>query len=134
MAKSTTFAGLARRIKAQGQNFLKLGERRLKNAAVTGLTVVVDTTPIDTGRARRNWQTKIGSEPSGIIEAPGRPASGGAEAKNTGRQIITTYKLGQGGIFIANHLDYIKDLDDGYSKQNRQMVAQAISAARKVLK
>lgn len=84
---------------------------------VRGLTIelfagVVRDTPVDTGRARGNWQTTTEAPAAAAIERLDR--SGGAAVA----EIVanTPPKVG-GKTYLANNVPYIMPLEEGYSAQ-----------------
>jgi hypothetical protein len=93
---------------------------------------VAARTPIDTGKARSNWQTQVGSPPE-AIRAPWRPYPSrwkgkgnpggpfGETANVSGATRLATIaaKLRQPDqtVYLANNLPYIARLNQGYSKQ-----------------
>lgn len=96
-----------------------------KLARKVGLAVdaaVVLATPVDTGRARSNWQVEIGAAPAGTVPpfAEGQEGStAGANAQaaiEAGSQAIAQYKEGE-TIHITNNLSYIGRLNEGWSAQ-----------------
>ncbi len=104
-------------------SFVKqLGQFRLKTESaadrvVRGLTIelfagVVRDTPVDTGRARGNWQTTVGTIPAAERERLDR--SGGAAIAEVVAE--TPLKVGN-KTFLTNNLPYIMPLEEGYSKQ-----------------
>lgn len=75
--------------------------------------VVMDT-PVDTGRARANWQLSIGGPAEGERDRtdPGGSATiAAAAAKAEGPS-------GDAAIFITNNVPYIRRLEYGHSKQS----------------
>lgn len=103
----------ARRIRFRGQNVLRGGERMLREAALRVLTQVVISTPVDTGRARGNWQVSVGSPISAEIKRLDKVGNSTIAAGNT---TIGTARSGD-TIWIANNVPYIGRLNDGYSSQ-----------------
>lgn len=101
-----------------GENATKL----VRKVALSVDTTVVMATPVDTGRARSNWQVNIGGPAKGTIEAysPGAEGStGGANARIAlalGAATIASYKAGE-TIHLTNNLPYIGALNDGHSAQ-----------------
>jgi len=81
--------------------------------AVEGLRRVVQKTPVDTGRARGNWQVGIGSAPEDPIERADR---GGQQAIASGTAEIAGARP-FAPIIIASNLPYIHKLEDGSSQQ-----------------
>ena len=98
----------------------------LRAAALLILTNVSGSTPVDTGRARSNWLTAIGT-PRRDTEGPG----GGSVDK--GRGTIAAAKGGD-TIFISNNLPYINSLNAGSSMQApAEFIQAAIDSAGKSL-
>lgn len=107
---------------------------KILSAVVAGTRVAVDFgvgadigTPVDTGRARANWQVEIGSRPSGVIEADDKQGDatirkGQAELES---ERVPLFPL----IFISNNLPYIRRLEEGWSSQNSGFVQRAVDAA-----
>jgi hypothetical protein len=71
---------------------------------------IIRDTPVDTGRARGNWQTTVGAPASGEIDRLGASASiSEVEAKTPPGAGQETY--------LSNDLPYIVQLEEGTSKQ-----------------
>ena len=94
---------------------------------------IIKDTPVDTGRARGNWQTSIGA-----------PASGQTDRKGEGPALAEvsqeTASFGAGKvIYLTNNLPYIYRLEYlGWSKQSpdgmaRKNVARIQSIVRKAV-
>ena len=82
---------------------------------------LVYSTPVDTGRARANWQGAVGSLPTGILYyphplAPVSPVDGAAEALTSIDNAASAYR-GTGYVAIVNNVPYIEALNNGYSHQ-----------------
>lgn len=74
---------------------------------------VVLGTPVDTGRARANWQASIGSPATGIIE---KEDKGGGSTAAKGSAVAA--KAAGEVFFITNNLPYIYRLEfEGLSNQ-----------------
>jgi len=71
---------------------------------------VIRATPVDTGRARGNWQTSVGAPVNGEIAREGDAAAlAEVEAKTP---------QGAGQItYLSNNLPYIEELENGSSTQ-----------------
>lgn len=91
-------------------------------------------TPVDTGRARANWFTSIGTPSSETIEFEG----GGAAAQSLaiGRAMPDIAKATGEVFWISNNLPYIYRLEyEGWSKQApRGMVRIAIDNMKRDLR
>lgn len=110
--------GFSKRIKIRAARVEANTNVLVRKCALLVDTAVVMQTPVDTGRARANWQVSIGGEegPGGVLPAPASPGAGAEEALGKGRSAIMQYQ-GSGTIHITNNLPYIKRLDEGSSKQ-----------------
>lgn len=88
-------------------------EKAHRAVALEGLKGVVQMTPVDTGRARANWQVTQDEPATGVVDAtdkPGATTIGAGSAKvGEAKPFSVTY--------ITNNLPYIEKLEDGHSKQ-----------------
>lgn len=100
----------------------KSNNRVAKFCALVHQTVVL-ATPVDTGRARGNWDVSIGGsskEPTDNID------QSGSNTIARGRAVAESRKPGQ-SVHIANNLPYIAKLNEGSSAQAPKLfVEQAI--------
>lgn len=104
----------------------------VRKAAVAADSALVLSTPVDTGRARGNWRTSIGSPNEVELAVQGTQAA--QDALDEGVRVAGDWRLGMGSIFITNNVPYIMRLDKGWSEQApRGMSAHGIRAARKQL-
>ena len=98
---------------------------------------VIIGTPVDTGRARANWQLAIGSAPASVLNKTdkGRPKSdsgaSGSEVRKA-NQKMGVRKAGR-AVFIANNLGYIGKLEEGHSKQSSGWVENAMRRAEALI-
>lgn len=72
----------------------------------------IKSTPVDTGRARGNWQTSVGTPADGTLERDD-PGGSAAIAEVTAK---TPNGAGQ-ETFMSNNLPYIESLENGNSQQ-----------------
>lgn len=110
MADLKTFA---RRIRAIGR---RVEENADAGAVQTALAVdqaVVVATPVDTGRARGNWQAQIGSP---VREETNTTDKGGQATIDRNEGIIRS-RRGTSEIYISNNVPYIGRLNEGSSSQ-----------------
>lgn len=96
--------------------------------------VVVYATPVDTSRARMNWQGSVGFPVDGVLkpypDQPSSPNDGPRVAIESIRAATSEYTGQPEGVFITNNLDYINDLNNGSSGQApANFVEQAILTA-----
>lgn len=119
MAGSRDFG---RRIRNIGIRVEKNADAMVRRVALAIDATVVLATPVDTGRARSNWQVQVGSAPAGVREpfSSGEHGSTGAAnaqaAIEQGKSAIAAYRSGK-EIHIANNLPYIGKLNEGHSAQ-----------------
>jgi len=84
-----------------------------KKIVLEALKRLVEKTPVDTGRARGNWQTTIDLAASGQLETldkDGMATVAKGIAAITG---LPDYSI----VWISNNVDYIEFLEDGSSQQ-----------------
>ncbi|MGB1388669.1 MAG: hypothetical protein ACPG61_07255 [Paracoccaceae bacterium] len=74
---------------------------------------VILRTPVDTGRARGNWQVQIGSIPNGTLALDDR--SGTATVSKA--QAAASGMDAGDVIYLTNNLPYARRLEEGYSAQ-----------------
>ena len=91
---------------------------------------VIKDTPVDTGRAKGNWQTTIGAPASGTVDRLGE-----SEALADVSQQTASFGAGK-VIYLSNGLPYILRLEYGWSKQQpggmvRRNVSRIQSIVRK---
>lgn len=123
----------ARRIKVRAQEFEEDTNRLVRKVALAVDTAVVLATPVDTGRARANWQVGIGEPKVGTLPEPASPGGGAQLALDSAASSIATYN-GEGTIHITNNLPYIEALNNGHSSQAPAgFVERAVAAARTAL-
>lgn len=97
---------LARQIEVGTQDMLKRVALDIDSALVL-------TTPVDTGRARSNWQVSIGKTAAGTIDQPVSPS----EAIGNAKSELSKLKGSDDKIHITNNLPYIQRLNEGWSPQ-----------------
>lgn len=88
-----------------------------KTVILEVLRRIVLRTPVDTGRARGNWQVEIGSAASGTLEVTGSTGEMASFAINSGAaklSLIPAFSL----VHITNNLEYISYLE--YDKRSPQ--------------
>lgn len=102
-----------------------------KKIVLEALRQIVLRTPVDTGRARGNWQTTIVQPAGGQLDAVDKQ---GDETITKGLAAIATL-LPYQVVYIANNLEYIEFLEDGSSKQSPNgMVSVTIEELRQIFK
>lgn len=96
------------------------------------------STPIDTSRARANWQAAINSAPTNVLyqepDKPPSPETGAQLAIRSLDAAAAAYKPGQ-TVYIVNNVRYINRLNAGSSGQAPAGFVQiAIHVAIKTIK
>lgn len=77
--------------------------------ALQALNGVVDRTPVDTGRARGNWQMSVGEPSSSVLD---RTDIGGDSVKRDGESVIDNVPPFD-VLWLTNNLEYIAVLEHG---------------------
>lgn len=91
----------------------KAAELACQKVAMDVLSAVVMATPVDTGRARGNWQASVGTKVDTEVE---RADKGGQATATTGAIKIGQMQVPYGQtIWITNNVPYIERLEDGHS-------------------
>ncbi len=105
---------------------VELGEIHLKfqkRIALEALTRIIKRTPVDTGRARANWQLASSTNESEV----GGTDPGGSATIAGGLSAIDRITVPFGVIWIFNNVEYITLLEEGSSSQAPQgMVALSL--------
>lgn len=101
--------GLDRFVEDIDQNVEKLH----RAVALEGLKGVVRMTPVDTGRARANWQ--VTQDAPAMGEVDGTDKGGGATIGGGSTAALSAPAYSE--TFITNNLPYIEALEGGSSKQ-----------------
>ena len=118
-------------IRAFAEKAGKNADAKVRIICLDLLSGIVLNTPVDTGRARANWQTSIGAPKSTQLEATDK--SGEATIANAQDDVANA----AGNIFwITNNLPYIYRLEyEGWSQQApRGMVRLSLDEARRRLR
>lgn len=111
---------------SQGVQFLRIKGKtvsemnRLQRAVFLDMSKrIIDRTPVDTGRARSNWQAETGGQiPSGKIPVSGKVSGDAAASRaiNSAMGALSEHKSGE-SLVLVNNLEYIQYLEEGTSKQ-----------------
>ena len=135
------FESLAPRMNALGRLMPKIGTKLVRDVSRGIGATVVDTTPVDTGLARSNWQASLNA-PVGMIHAYAEgnnlgiaETANASAAKAQQRQVIESFDaLKHQKVVISNRVPYIGFLDRG-SRNTRasNIVAQGLQTGRAVL-
>ena len=117
MARNT-LRDFANRMRKRGVKLPERADQTVRLVALAADRTLVLNTPVDTGRARANWQASLGSPAAGTVDAaPGKRGSV-AQATAQAQAVIADYKGGPGAaIFLTNNLPYIVPLNNGSSQQ-----------------
>lgn len=118
------------KIKRVAVNVPKNADEIVRKVALAADQTIVTATPVDTGRARANWQVGIGAAPAGTVEYSGGGSGAAGYAIGVAQNVVTAYKGQPGGIWLVNNLPYIQRLNEGWSAQApAKFVEQAIDTA-----
>jgi len=132
----------ARRMKKVGERIERNADRLVRKCALAVDATVVLATPVDTGRARSNWQVELNGPNLSTREpyVPGSKRSTEGEnsraALDQGKAVVAQYKGGvNASIHITNNLSYIGKLNEGFSAQAPSgFVEKAVMVGVRVVK
>lgn len=88
-------------------------QEMMRRVALDIDSALVLTTPVDTGRARSNWQVSIGKTAAGTVDQP----VSAQEAIDTAKGQLSKLRDSDDKIHITNNLPYIQRLNEGWSPQ-----------------
>lgn len=138
---------LAQRMRQVAERVRRSPQASVRAVGLTVLQAVTTATPVDTGRARANWQVGLGSAPTdelhrvphGTRKDPIRPNPAireqvdWASAMSDGFSAIGGYTGGE--LHITNNVPYIVRLNEGWSpKAPGGFVEAAVEAGRAKVK
>lgn len=127
MATSFSLAEFERRMDQIANQVEDNAGVAVRRAALRADQVVVQTTPVDTGRARGNYFVSVGAPSDQVDEN----SLGVSVSLARGEAVVSGWDIGDGSIFIVNNLSYITFLDQGSSAQAPNgMSSLAVQAAR----
>ena len=126
-------AGFARRMRVLADQVVDGTDLVTRATAVAASETVTLATPVDTGRARGNWQIGLGTPVRRETDANDRS---GQETITRNSRRVAARVPGQ-TIFISNNVPYIVELNAGSSSQApagfvEEAVQAAVAAARRV--
>ena len=131
-------AYLAKRLAELATIVDKNGPKIVRKTVLSIGPVLVYSTPLDTSRARLNWQPAIGSLPSGVLFAyPDKPPSPDYGERTAVAAINAVANSYAGGSYIAivNNTPYIQKLNEGWSSQApAAFVEQSIAIGLRAVK
>lgn len=104
----------AKRMRKLGKTIERNSDEAVRRVALAVDSTVVLATPVDTGRARGNWQVELNTPAVGATNAL---SPSGREAIDQGKSTIANYKGGNASVNITNNLPYIGKLNEGHSAQ-----------------
>jgi len=85
-------------------------DERVRALTIGVFSSVIKMTPVDTGRAKGNWQCTIGQPASGEVTRLGESGSL--------MEVVDVTPRSAGGIcYLTNNLPYIQKLEYGHSQQ-----------------
>lgn len=133
-----------RRMRVVGQGVADNADALVRRVAVAVDAAVVQGTPVDTGRARSNWQAELDKPAEGTVGTlggvrKGFEGTGGAVAARSiaaAKAVIAQYDGDTNKeIHLTNNLPYIGRLNDGWSAQAPAgFVEDAVLAGAKQVK
>jgi len=80
-----------------------------KKMTFDGLSRIINRTPVDTGRARGNWQVTINEKPRGELDIEDKSGAAAMAAGIATGATIPPFAI----VYIANNVSYIEVLERG---------------------
>ena len=119
----STMKGFSKRIIQIAAGVEQNSNALVRKTVITVASAVALRTPVDTGRARANWRTQVGSALTAQPGAFPAGSKGSTEAAAAGQAIAEAVRAVDGfnksgtPVFISNNLPYIEALNRGSSTQ-----------------
>lgn len=102
-----------------------------KKLVLEALKRVVMRTPVDTGRARGNWQVTIARPSDSVIDAEDKTGSDTISKGLSALSALPPYQV----VWISNNVDYIEFLEEGTSQQSpKGMVRLTVIELREMIR
>lgn len=117
----------AQRIAAYAAAVPRNADVTVRRAALAAASAVIVATPVDTGRARANWQ--VGLDAPVLAERDTEGPNPGPYIAAAEREIQRYDGSANKEIWLTNNLPYIGRLNDGWSAQAPAMYVQQAVAA-----
>ena len=120
----------ARRIRKVAEDIEPAVDDTLREVALVANQALITATPVDTGRARANWQVSINTEIDTELDSTDVQAT-----LDRNNAVVRGYR--NGDIIVQNNVPYIGRLNDGWSAQapagfvERSLQAAARAVARR---
>jgi hypothetical protein len=123
MTVKHNLGSFARNMRRHGADIEPAVDDTVRKVALVANQAVIMATPVDTGRARANWQVSIDTELDAELDSTNVQ---GTLSRNQG--VIRGYRGGT--IILQNNLPYIEALNNGSSAQAPAgFVEKAVQAA-----
>lgn len=110
----------------------RIRERSDKLVRAVGLEAhrrLIRRTPVDTGRAKGNWNVGVG-EPDRSEDPESKDRSGGQALQRGASRILAQFRAGD-RLFLTNAVPYVPELEKGSSKQAPNgMIAVTVAEMR----
>ena len=120
-----SFSGKIRKFNIEA---IKATQKVKQGVAVELFTSVISDTPVDTGRARGNWQSSESVPKGGTVDRLD-PSGTSATA-----EVMAAISIDASDKFMTNNLPYVNGLEEGRSrKAPAGMVRKNIARVRRIL-
>lgn len=100
-------------------------DKDIGKTAINTLNFLIADTPKKTGHAASNWIASVGKPFTRVV---GSPSNVNKSYQSASRARLGQYRSKSGEIYISNNVDYINDLNAGYSRKARAGFVEAALA------
>lgn len=96
---------------------IEASEKAIKNSVTKLASDIINSTPVDTGQLRANWQVSINNPAPNVLL--GRTDKSGVNTINKIKSKVKRFKLKgkESKIFLSNNLDYASRIEFGHHSQ-----------------
>lgn len=94
------------------------GDKTIQGVTISLFNAIIRDTPVDTGRARGDWQTTVDNPASGQNERTDNTKKGRDGGPSQAEVVANTPEKAGQVTFLTNNLPYVEDLEKGTSQQS----------------
>jgi hypothetical protein len=92
-------------------------DTQIRKSTIELFGSVIKMTPVDTGRAKGNWQCTIGSPATSEIERDDGSKKDSLSSSKAYEEVVKTVPRSGNVVWLSNNVPYIRNLEYGSSQQ-----------------
>ena len=92
-------------------------DTQIRKSTIELFGSVIKMTPVDTGRAKGNWQCTVGTAASSEIDRDDGSKKDSLSSSKAYEEVVKTVPRSGNVVWLANNVSYIRSLEYGSSQQ-----------------